>query len=705
MKKRILATLLAVVLVIGLLPMAALAAEGDTVTQVTEMKYDSVEDFSEGLAAVSLGGKWGFINTAGEEVIPCQYNYTNGLTPCFSEGLASVQLGDKLGYIDKTGREIISGQFDDAPSFMEGVAVVGLAEGYNLAGKQAVINKEGETIIDFGTYEFCFITGPHGFLEPGFSGGVAAVADGRGLIDKTGKEIFPTGKYRLMSYEGQGNDWGGPVEGLIGVFLAEEDKDWTDWKCGVINTTGEEVLPCEYDEILIMNASHVAAKKDGKYSVLDITTGEEVLPGQYDDISHLFNYWFTGTVVDLYLTSQNNETYGVIDTNGKEILPCTYQNISLYSEGYLTTWGEGEDTIIFDATGKQLFILDDKYDQAGDFSEGYRVVGIDSGKTREVTDPETTIHIYNIGFIDTAGNEVIPCNKYNDARGFSHGIAAVGVEDGTDEMILRDPFTTYGMGWVTCKWGAVDTTGREIIPCLYDAVVPMQCGAVRTAKKEGSWSYKYGLVDRTGKEILPCEYDAIDEWADTDLIRVRKDGKSGFISITKDPATPASEKFGDVAKDSWYEAGVTYVTGKGLFQGVSEQEFSPNTNMTRAMLMTVLARLDGQETSGGATWYAKAMDWAKAQGISDGSAPDGNVTREQLVTMLYRYAKPEKAEGGLNQFADAGSVSDWAKEAMEWAVANSIVTGKSGARLDPQGTATRAEVATIIQRFAEKTEA
>lgn len=170
------------------------------------------------------------------------------------------------------------------------------------------------------------------------------------------------------------------------------------------------------------------------------------------------------------------------------------------------------------------------------------------------------------------------------------------------------------------------------------------------------------------------------------------------------PVTPASEKFSDVAKDSWYEAGVTYVTGKGLFQGVSEQEFSPNTNMTRAMLMTVLARLDGQETSGGATWYAKAMDWAKAQGISDGSAPDGNVTREQLVTMLYRYAKPEKAEGGLNQFADAGSVSDWAKEAMEWAVANGIVTGKSGARLDPQGTATRAEVATIIQRFAEKTQ-
>ena len=74
----------------------------------------------------------------------------------------------------------------------------------------------------------------------------------------------------------------------------------------------------------------------------------------------------------------------------------------------------------------------------------------------------------------------------------------------------------------------------------------MQCGAVRTAKKEGSWSYKYGLVDRTGKEILPCEYDAIDEWADTDLIRVRKDGKSGFISITKDPATntayPSTQK-------------------------------------------------------------------------------------------------------------------------------------------------------------------
>lgn len=124
--------------------------------------------------------------------------------------------------------------------------------------------------------------------------------------------------------------------------------------------------------------------------------------------------------------------------------------------------------------------------------------------------------------------------------------------------------------------------------------------------------------------------------------------------------------------------------------------------MTRAMLVTVLARLDGQDTTGGKSWYSKGTDWAMAQGVSDGTMLDQSVTREQMVTMLYRYAKATAGTGGLSKFADVRSVSDWAKDAMAWAVANGILTGKDGNRLDPQGTATRAEVATILQRFVEK---
>ncbi len=168
--------------------------------------------------------------------------------------------------------------------------------------------------------------------------------------------------------------------------------------------------------------------------------------------------------------------------------------------------------------------------------------------------------------------------------------------------------------------------------------------------------------------------------------------------------TTAPTSFADVPTTSWFSGAVKTVTEKGLMKGVGNGAFAPQQNMTRAMLMTVLARLDEQDTEGGATWYSKAMDWAKAQGISDGTMPESNITREQLVTMLYRYVKSPAVDAtmGMAGFADVTSISDWANDAMRWAVQNGILTGKDGARLDPQGLATRAEVATILARFIEK---
>ena len=118
------------------------------------------------------------------------------------------------------------------------------------------------------------------------------------------------------------------------------------------------------------------------------------------------------------------------------------------------------------------------------------------------------------------------------------------------------------------------------------------------------------------------------------------------------------------------------------------------------MLMTVLARYAGEDTTGGATWYEKSMEWAKAKGVSDGTNPNANITREQLVTMLYRYAGSPKADGKLDSFSDAASVSTYAADAMQWAVANGIVNGSNG-KLNPQDNATRAEVAAILMRFCE----
>lgn len=157
--------------------------------------------------------------------------------------------------------------------------------------------------------------------------------------------------------------------------------------------------------------------------------------------------------------------------------------------------------------------------------------------------------------------------------------------------------------------------------------------------------------------------------------------------------------FTDVA-NHWAKDAINYVTDKGLMNGTGSNTFSPNASTTRGMLMTVLARYAGEDTAGGATWYEKGMNWAKAKGVSDGTNPTVKITREQLVTMLYRYAGSPAANGSLDRFSDAASVNSYAANAMQWAVANGIVNGLNG-KLNPQNNATRAQVAAILMRFCE----
>lgn len=165
--------------------------------------------------------------------------------------------------------------------------------------------------------------------------------------------------------------------------------------------------------------------------------------------------------------------------------------------------------------------------------------------------------------------------------------------------------------------------------------------------------------------------------------------------ISQEPETPA---FSDVPVGAWYEAAVAYVAGEGILQGTGNGKFSPNTNLTRGMMMTLLARMAGVDTTGGKTWYEKALAWAVEQGISDGTHPEATITREQLVTMLHRFAGKPVAEGDLSAFTDDKTVSPWAKEAVIWAVEAGILQG-SGGKLRPQATATRAETAQLLWKY------
>lgn len=192
----------------------------------------------------------------------------------------------------------------------------------------------------------------------------------------------------------------------------------------------------------------------------------------------------------------------------------------------------------------------------------------------------------------------------------------------------------------------------------------------------------------------------------------------------KDPQDPNDSivkkvsDFKDVDETDWFYEPVKLVSESGLMVGVADDRFGPNIPLTRAMMVQILYTVEGSEPNDGkikfrdvdpGDWYAKAVCWAYAQGIVSGTSdttfdPNKPITREQMVAILYRYAdyigmQPE-AKGSLTAFPDCGSVSAWAEDAMRWAVSAKIIAG-SGGKIQPQGTATRAQVATVLKGFAD----
>ena len=172
------------------------------------------------------------------------------------------------------------------------------------------------------------------------------------------------------------------------------------------------------------------------------------------------------------------------------------------------------------------------------------------------------------------------------------------------------------------------------------------------------------------------------------------------------PDTGKDLPFTDVSANNWFYDGVKYAYENGLMNGTSSNAFSPNANTTRGMIVTILARVEGVNTNG-TPWYAAGQKWAMDNGISDGTNMPGVITREQLATILYRYAKQKgydvSKSAALTGFSDADKVRGYAAEAMQWAVAEGLLQGSNG-KLNPQGSATRAQVATILMRFMQKYE-
>ncbi len=272
------------------------------------------------------------------------------------------------------------------------------------------------------------------------------------------------------------------------------------------------------------------------------------------------------------------------------------------------------------------------------------------------------------------------------------------------------------------KDGETETTvrvPRSMIEEAGDDAVQLQmpeAEAAKDANKAPSIT-----VDLPSGETAKVEIPVKDVTAGTVAILVKEDGteeiikttvmgENGVIVTLSDGDTVKivdnSKDFADVSDSAWYADAIDFVTSRELFNGTSDTMFSPGVAMTRGMIVTVLARLDGEDTTDGATWYEAERQWAMENGISDGSNMMNKLTREQLVTMLYCYAQyrgldTATTEENLTSFADAAQVSGYAVSAMNWAVGAGVINGTDSG-LAPKATATRAEVAQILMNFDQK---
>ena len=287
---------------------------------VVPFKYDEVWDFDEGLAAVKLKGKWGFIDKLGKEVVPLKYDEVWG----FDEGLAAVMLNGNWGYINKSGKLVLPLKYDDASDFSEGLTSV------KLKGKWGVIDKSGKEVVP-PKYDKVWI----------FKEGLAGVKlKGKwGFIDKSGKEVVPLKYNGIFSFH----------EGLAMVEL--------NGKESYINKSGKEVVPLKYEGLGRFYEGLAYVKLNGKWGFVD-KSGKEVVPLKYDGAG----YFSEGlAIVGL------NGKRGFVDKSGKEVVPLKYDETRGFNEGLAGVNLKGKWGFI-DKSGKLVVPL--KYDSVDLFYEG-----------------------------------------------------------------------------------------------------------------------------------------------------------------------------------------------------------------------------------------------------------------------------------------------------------------------------------------------
>lgn len=303
-------------------------------------------------------------------------------------------------------------------------------------------------------------------------------------------------------------------------------------------------------------------------------------------------------------------------------------------------------------------------------------------------------------------------------------IITVTLEDGT--VVVTYKYTTGVQFTVTISpEGEVVSIVINILARVSNEAVknnePVVLPIDEIVAKYGDISHLNVIIKTNCKDLVPVEYAVDDVKPGHVIVIVNEDGTQTVVPTTKMTENGLvfycengvavkviynAKNFTDIKGGKWYNNAVDFVSAREIMTGMTATTFEPNGTTTRAQVWTMLARLAGVDTTcTEGNWYDVARAWAMENGISDGTGANDSITREQLVTMLYRFAKFQgKAEGeakSIADFSDADQVSSWAKVALEWAYGMGVMNGNADGTMNPKGNTTRAEMAQFFMNFIQ----
>ena len=524
-------------------------------------------------------------------------------------------------------------------------------------------------------------------------------------------------------------------------------------KWGLTSFDGTLLLPYVYDDLQYVDAETLIARQNGAWALIDRSGTTVCALPDCSEASTCAPY------SDCVLVREN-DLWGVRGADGTVLLPCRYQTLSMSVAGdnnplsmRISLRGLAEDgwhylsrdgaVDILLCGPEELELASECYAwplTAQSFvlrrPSGYQIVdskgmGLIPGNYQYficcndyllLQRSEEKAPAYYVLY-DPALNLVAELNGVKAALltekaccwlkdGTLHCLC---LADGTEQQLAIDFFDLYTDRYIVVsragRYALLDANGTQVTDfCYTDRKDPCMDGLC-FLQRDDHWY----LLDCRGRELTP----PLDAWiiftteGDSPYAAYQVDGKYGFLQYrgADDPM------FVDVEAGRWFTEGIDFCALAGLMNGVGGGRFSPQSMTTRAMLVRVLYNLSGSPCASHGfvdvaegRWYTDAINWAAACGIVNGVDsthfdPDAPITREQLVTILYRYAAKfqdfEAADGAAEAFADADQISRYALEPMQWAVTHGLINGKTPTTLDPKGHATRAEIATVLTRFVK----